>query len=303
VDREYAEPVLAAFEAEHGIRVLPVYDVEAAKTTGLVNRLIAERDTPRADVFWSGEVSQTVLLKEKGLLAAYCSTAAADLPPTLQDPEGFWHGFGGRVRVLLVNPALLPNATVDSVFDLADPSIPADLVGIALPLFGTSATHASALSAAIGDEAAADFYRSLRSRGVRVVDGNSVVRDLVAGGQLAVGLTDSDDACGAVRRGAKVRIVVPDQDGMGAFVIPNTVALVAGGPNPDEGRRLVDYLIAPDVEARLIDAGWIQVPSHAGLAAPPCPDLAGLRRMNVSYQETAAHHAETARTLADTFLG
>jgi len=42
VDQHYSEPALKAFEEETGIRVSVVYDVGAAKTTGLVNRLIAE---------------------------------------------------------------------------------------------------------------------------------------------------------------------------------------------------------------------------------------------------------------------
>src|SRR4030042_2060228 len=47
VDQPYAEPIFAVFEQNTGIQVKAVYDVEAAKTTGLVNRLIAEKDQPR----------------------------------------------------------------------------------------------------------------------------------------------------------------------------------------------------------------------------------------------------------------
>ena len=68
VDLVYSEPVFMEYEKSSGIRVLPVYDVEAAKTTGLVNRLIAEKGNPRADVFWSGEFAQTILLREEGVL-------------------------------------------------------------------------------------------------------------------------------------------------------------------------------------------------------------------------------------------
>jgi iron(III) transport system substrate-binding protein len=46
---------------------------------------------------------------------------------------------------------------------------------------------------------------------VRVVDGNSVVRDLVADGQLAYGITDADDTCGAIESGRNVTIIIPDQ--------------------------------------------------------------------------------------------
>ncbi|MBT4397838.1 MAG: hypothetical protein HOD37_00055 [Bacteroidetes bacterium] len=46
VDQNYAEPVLKKFEQQTGIRVLAVYDLEASKTTGLVNRILAEKKNP-----------------------------------------------------------------------------------------------------------------------------------------------------------------------------------------------------------------------------------------------------------------
>jgi hypothetical protein len=94
IDQVYAEPILKTFEQESGITVQAVYDVEAAKTTGLVNRLIAERANPQADVFLSGEFAQTILLKDEGLLAAYQSPNTADIPEAFYDPQGFWTAFG-----------------------------------------------------------------------------------------------------------------------------------------------------------------------------------------------------------------
>ena len=60
VDQVFSEPILDKFQADTGITVKAVYDVEAAKTTGLVNRLISEKNKPLADVWWSGEVAQTI---------------------------------------------------------------------------------------------------------------------------------------------------------------------------------------------------------------------------------------------------
>ncbi|MCU0581711.1 MAG: hypothetical protein MUF26_04560, partial [Syntrophales bacterium] len=86
VDQVYSEPVLQAFEKKTGIRVRPVYDIEASKTTGLVNRLIAEKDRPQADVFWSGEFVQTLLLKDRGVLAPYDAPNGRNLPALYRDP-------------------------------------------------------------------------------------------------------------------------------------------------------------------------------------------------------------------------
>jgi hypothetical protein len=42
VDQPFSQPVFAAFEKQTGIHVRAVYDTEETKSTGVVNRLIAE---------------------------------------------------------------------------------------------------------------------------------------------------------------------------------------------------------------------------------------------------------------------
>ena len=58
LDKVFSQPVLDAFEKATGIKILAVYDSEATKTTGLVNRLIAEKGNARADVFWNSETGR-----------------------------------------------------------------------------------------------------------------------------------------------------------------------------------------------------------------------------------------------------
>ena len=112
VDQVFSEPILKEFERQTGIKVLPVYDVEAAKTTGLVNRLIAESARPKADVFWSNEYAQMIILKEKGVLATYNSASAEDIPEQYRDLEYYWTGFAGRARVIIVNTELVDEMNI-----------------------------------------------------------------------------------------------------------------------------------------------------------------------------------------------
>jgi len=304
VDQIYSEPVLKEYEKISGVSVKVVYDVEATKTTGLVNRLISERPNPRADVFWNGEIMQTILLKENGVLTPYSSPSATGIPALFRDPEGYWTGFGGRFRVIVVNTDLLsPDQYPDSINDFRNGTVPAGQTGIAYPLFGTTATHAAALYATLGNQTARDYFRALHDRDVRILDGNSVVRDQVASGLLAYGLTDSDDACGAIEKGAPVYIVIPDQGpgDQGTLVIPNTVALIKGGPNPDEGKKLIDYLLSPTTEAGLLETGWIQMATR-GNHTTPCVNTTAIIPMNVSYAEIAAVQEEVKRDLAEIFI-
>jgi iron(III) transport system substrate-binding protein len=285
VDQVYSEPVLKRFEAETGIQVLAVYDVEAAKTTGLVNRLIAEKANPQADVFWSGEFVQTILLKEENVLAPYASPNATDIPESYLDPDHYWTGFAGRARVILVNTdRVSPEDAPTSIYDLLDPRWSGHEIGIAYPLFGTTATHAAALYAALGPEQGRSYFYQLAERDVQVLDGNSVVRDQVADGILAFGLTDTDDACGAIRNGAPVTIVLPDQgDGqMGTLLVPNTVALINGAPNEANGRRLVDFLLSRSVAEELLASGWSQVSLRSTDTRPTCLPELSIQGMEVN---------------------
>ena len=304
VDQIYSEPILKEFENRTGIHVLAVYDVEAAKTTGLVNRLIAEKGRPQADVFWNCEFVQTLLLKQLGVLASYSSPASSDIPSQYMDPEGYWTGFGGRARVLLANTNLLPPAEYPgSIFDLLDANLSGKDFGIAYPTFGTTATQAAALYAAIGPERAKSFYAQLKSKGVRVVDGNSVVRDLVASGQIKLGLTDTDDACGALRSGAPVALVFLDQGagGLGTLIIPNTVAIIAGGPHPVEARTLVDYLLSKEIEEKLVASGWIQIPLRHFESQQGCINHE-IKGMNVSLSEIYLGLEPSREDLGEIFI-
>jgi iron(III) transport system substrate-binding protein len=271
VDQHFSEPLLQRFQEETGIEVKAVYDVEANKTTGLVNRIISERASPKADVFWNGEYSQTLLLADQGLLAPYHSPQSSRA--LWRDPYNLWSAFGGRIRVLIINrEAMGENPVPNSIFDLVDDRWPAHKVGLALPLFGTSATHAAALWDHLGASAAIDYFLKLKTRGVNFLDGNSVVRDKVASGELWFGLTDSDDACGAAARGQPVSISFPDQqgEGMGTLVIPNSVALISGAPNAGHGRRLIDYLLSSAAEELLSGMGWFHLASGKVSSGSEC---------------------------------
>jgi iron(III) transport system substrate-binding protein len=303
VDRVFAEPILERFEARSGTRTLALYDVEATKTTGLVNRLISEAGAPRADVFWNGEFAQTLVLRQRGVLAPYRSPAASGLPGQYVEAAGYWTGLGGRARVLLVNTSLVPEDRVpNGLSDLLSERWPPGQIAVAHPLFGTTAAHVAALYATQGADRARQFLAALRARGVRLVDGNSVVRDLVASGQAMAGLTDSDDACGAIERGAPVRLVFPDQDEGGTLVIPGTVALIAGGPHPAEGRRLIDYLLGPEADGQLVESGFSQMSLRDPGLRSACVALDSVRAMRVSYADIGGLMPRVQTELREIFV-
>ena len=191
-----------------------------------------------------------------------------------------------------------------SIQDFLNPAWPSEQLGIATPLFGTTATQAAALYAHWGPVEGRAYFEALADRSIRIVDGNSVVRDMVADGRLAFGLTDTDDACSAVDRGDPVRIIVPDQGPgqMGTLVIPNTVALIAGSPNPEAGRQLIDYLLSPAVAQALISSGWSHVALGRAEITADCLRGTAIRAMDVPLAEVVAQMVSAKTDMTDLFV-
>ena len=290
VDQFFSEPILELFEQRTGIQVKAVYDVEAAKTVGLTNRLLAEKKHPRADVFWNSEIARTIALQKKDIFTPYLSSERTGIPEQFKDKAGYWTGFSCRARVLIYNTDMLQKDELpSSLQELTHPTWRGK-VAMAYPLLGTAATHMGALYAVMGQEKAESFLRDLKKNNILIVAGNSVVRDVVAAGEVPLGITDTDDVHVAMLRKKPVAMIFPDQQTVGAFLIPNTVALIKGGPHPETGKKLIDFLLSPEVENLLAESDSRNIPVRkdsekvAGL-----PSLNDLKIMKINYQEAAGY--------------
>jgi len=306
LDREFSEPILKDFGKETQITVRPVYDVESTKTVGLTNRIIEEAALPQCDLFWNNEILNTLRLQKEGLLEVYRSPAAESCPDMDKSPKGTWHGFAARARVLIVNTEKLPEGErPGSILDLTNPKW-RGRCGIAKPLFGTTASHAACLFAHWGDEKAKEFFLKLKENDVKILSGNKQVAREVAGGQIDFGLTDTDDAIIELEQGRPVTIVYPDQgEGeMGTLFIPNTLAIIRGGPNPAAARKLVDWLLRPEIEARLAAGPSAQIPLNPKCKAEVRVETPRtIRAMQVDFDAAAEKWDTAAAFLQDELTG
>ena len=303
VDQIFSEPILKDFERMTGIKVKAVYDVEASKTTGLVNRLLAEKGRPQCDVFWNSEIGRTIILKQKGVLTPYRSPSAEDIPPIFRDKDNYWTGFAARARVLVYNTKLLKKDDLPkSIFELIEPQWKGK-VALAYPLFGTTATHVAALYVNLGKEKAEGYLKALKANEVVIVDGNAVARDMVVEGQVPIAFTDTDDVNVAVQSGKPVDMIYPDKNDIGTLLIPNTVALIKGCPHPETGKQLIDYLLSKEVEGKLAFCESAQMPVRDDVHKPAhVPEFSSVTAMEVDYYQVAASMDEAARFCQSLFI-
>jgi iron(III) transport system substrate-binding protein len=287
VDQDFATGIIRDFEKHAGIRVHVRFDEEARKTTGLVMRLRAQADNPAADVFWSSEVFQTIHLADEGILASYDGPETKGWPAQFADPNGRWHAFALRGRVIAYDTRRVPAAEAPKrLEDLLDARWKGRVV-MARPQFGTTRGDVASWFVHYGPKRAKEVLRGLEANGVRFAQGNSTAVRMVAQGQADVCLTDTDDVYVAQRNNWPIEMKPLDQGGKGALAIPNTAALVAGGPNPANARKLLAFLLSEKVELDLARSESHNTPVRPHLAKQ-FPEYAVGATLKVDYAEVAA---------------
>jgi iron(III) transport system substrate-binding protein len=300
-DQVDTEAVFAAFEAKTGIEVKPVFDSEAQKTTGLAMRLAEEKARPQADVFWNNELSRTLSLLADDVLTPFDASLASGIPDEWKASDGSWAAFAWRSRVLVYNTENIQPADLPKTLHELTTEKWKGKVAIANPLFGTTAAHSAALACVWGEEEALDFFKALKANGVMVYEGNGVVRDAVANGEVLVGLTDTDDVLAGIGKNMKIGMAFLDQakGDIGTLVMPNSVALVKGAPHAEEARKFIEHLLSAENEAKFSvpDRGWFSVRSASGWDIPGMPEK--INAMDVDWNEVSAKTTEFSRKAAE----
>ena len=300
-DAIFAEGILRQFERKSGRPLVVRYDTEATKSLGLVEMLISERASPRCDVFWNNEVLGTMDLAERGALAAYRGAGWDRIPAASKDADGLWTGFAARMRVVILQKDISPDDEARMTTLARGPELPPGSLApfaMAKPLFGTTLTHYVVLWKLWGAEQLKAWHRDTRARGLREVNGNSAVKDLVATGICSAGFTDTDDFFVALDAGAPVRlrpIQITMRDGeTRTVVIPNTVALIQGARHKEAACALIDFLLSAETEIALANSKSRQIPlgpvppgslpgevaklQESAAKSVPLADLLGARR-------------------------
>jgi len=313
-DREFAAPILDAFERANfkessakdkakdkdDAQILRVFDVEASKTLGLVTRIEQESSQPKCDVFWNNEILHTVRLQKAGLLEPRRWNIPDDWPEGFVASDRSWVGFAARARVLIVNTEKLAEKSQwpSAVEELASEKWKG-VCGYANPVYGTTATHFAVLASdpsALRGTSWGDWIAKVRENAI-VLAGNKQVAIAVSSGELAWGLTDTDDAIIEKEKGMPVEMVFPDQlpEQFGTVFIPNTVAVIRKAPHPILASKLADYLISQKTESRLVMSSSAHFPVWPGATQQSRIETLGIRRAKINFEAAA----ETWESLQD----
>jgi iron(III) transport system substrate-binding protein len=175
----------AMFTKETGIKVR----VHTGEGPDIASQILQEGSDSPADLFFTENSPELIMLDEKGLLAPVDPATLAKVPPQYSAADGDWLGVLARENVLDFNASMISEAQLPaSLMDLAKPEW-AGKVGIA-PSDADFLPLVSAVIRIEGKPAALAWLQSLKINAKIYEDDESLVA-AVARGAVAVGVVNN----------------------------------------------------------------------------------------------------------------
>jgi iron(III) transport system substrate-binding protein len=236
-------------------------------------QLRAEKDNPRADVWWGGGAEQYLQAAEGGLLEAYKSPMLAELHPWAQTlGEASEHKvsgiYAGTLGIVWNTEQLAKRklAAPKCWADLIKPEYKGELQMAHAATSGTSYTFLATLVQLMGEEPAFAYLRALHVNMNQYPRSGAAPMRNVATGEASLAVTWMFAAVAEAQAGFPVTSIAPCE-GTGYEI--GAAALVKGAKNADAGRKFLDYALGAEAQATGAKAKGFQIPSNVKAPLPP----------------------------------
>lgn len=231
-----SRPLAEAFEKKYGIKV----ELWRALSDKVVQRVITEAQARRhsVDVVETNGPEMEMLAREK-LLAEFHSPHIADLPAGAIPAHRTW--FPDRMNFFVVgyNTAKVQRSEIPAGYEgFADPKWKGRI--------GIEATDAEWMATLIkvwGNDKGMDYFRKLSAMKPDVRKGHVLLAELVAAGEVPVGLTMyNSNIVSLKRKGAPIDFV-PVQP---VAARPQGIGLAKSAPHPNAALLFADFVLSPE---------------------------------------------------------
>ena len=229
--------------------------------------LIAEKARPVADVaYFGGNFGPRA--RAEGVLAPYRPALIDEVPESMKDPDGYWFAIHSGTLGLFVNTEALGRTPVPAGWsDLLNPAYRGKVgflnpVSAAVGQVGLFAVNLALGGTYDNFDPAIRFFAQLRQNAPIIPTQTAYAR--VVSGEIPI-LFDYD--FNAMRAQftdrAPVRFVLPKE---GTISFPYIMGLVANGPNPENGKRVLDFTLSD--EGQRIWANAFLRPARSRVSLP-----------------------------------
>lgn len=230
-------PLVDAFKKKH-----PGIDVKfvSGSTGPITERAIAEKAKPQADVVYLVNNTALEQLKQAGVFEPYAPKDSR-IKGDFVDADAFYTKYFATTMCMVVNTKRLAEKKLPMPVTWEDLIKPVYKKEISLPSPLKSGTGGAILTTFV-DAFGWTFVENLNENVYQYSDGGSGGAELAGNGEVTIGLT-FDTTCFQIKSSGKPVDVVYGR------ITPNVTeggGLVAGGPNPNEGKLFLDFMASED---------------------------------------------------------
>jgi iron(III) transport system substrate-binding protein len=256
------------FEQQTGIGV----KVRNGEGPALAAQLVAEGANTPADVYFTENSPELMLLEEKGLLGHVDPATLAVIPSRFNSPSGEWVGVTARESVLAYNTGKIQASQLPpSLFDLAKPEWKGK-IGIA-PSDADFLPLVSAVLAMKGQEQTLQWLKGLKTNAQIFDDDEGVVAAVNRGG-VATGVINNyywarlhAELGDKATRSALYHYGNGD---VGGLVNVSGAAIMKSAHNTDGAQQFLKYLVSERAQALMAKSRIsYEYPLHAGVEPDP----------------------------------
>jgi len=245
--KELFETYKKTFEAKNpGITVV----INSKQTNEGVTYLRETKTKPDADIFWVSAPDAFQTLESDGLLEKYAppKEIMGRIPAKIgsfpiHDPDGNYFGFAISGYGLMWNKNYLKAHKLPAPkewTDLTNPKYFNHLVISAPSRSGTTHLTVETILQAYGWEKGWALLLNAGGNMGSITDRSFGVPEAVISGQYGIGVVIDFFGLSAIASGQPVEFAYPSL----TSVVPASVGIVKGGPNPQEAKAFVNYLLS-----------------------------------------------------------
>lgn len=254
---DFTKELAQKYQEMHDAKV----DVHYAGTNILVNQMLAEKDSPKGDVWYGGGgILPFEAAVDRGILGEYIPDFAADWDVVengikMKHEDGKYVGVEIFVLGFAYNPELVSEEEAPKTWeDLLDPKWEGKIQFPNPASSGTATLMVMDQMMRQGEDEAWEYFAKLVDQANSTPDSGSAPTKAVAMGEAHIGIGFDFMAYELKDKGESVDFVVPDQ----TPVLANPASLVENGPNEEGGKKFIDFLLSE--EAQEIMANWHHIP-------------------------------------------
>ena len=266
-NEQLIKPLFDAYTAKTGVGVRFITDKEGP----LLARLQAEGANTPADLLVTVDAGNLWQAAEAGVLATVDSPVLeGNIPAQLRDPGDRWFGLSIRARPLVYSTERVKPSELVSYEDLADPKWKGRLcLRTSKKVYNQSLV--AMMIARLGEAETARVVGGwVANLATEPFANDNQVMEAIDAGKCDVGIVNTYyfGRLAKERPGLKVAIAWPNQASSGVHVNVSGAGVTRHAKNPDEARRLLEWLSSADAQGLFASLN-LEYPANPAIAPDP----------------------------------